>query len=236
MSSIKHRHLSRSSAHRQALLRNMVTSLIEHERISTSLAKAKEVQRFAEKLITLGKKNTNATRSRAQAIFYQPHKHMPKLFGATPQFPGPLPEGQVPLRERYANRNGGYTRLLLCEPLKPDAAPSAILSLVDGPRDIRFAMTARTIARERQEGRSTLSELTAVNMRKVTRYRANGEEELESEVEKQMRVMSKHNNSEDMEWEHVDNAPGKVKWVRKDREDWERADLGPKPKWAKKRV
>ena len=51
-----------------------------------------------------------------------------------------------------------------------------------------------------------------------------------------MRVMSKHNNSEDMEWEHVDNAPGKVKWVRKDREDWERGDLGPKPKWAKKRV
>ena len=214
----------------------MVTSLIEHERISTSLAKAKEVQRFAEKLITLGKKNTNATRSRAQAIFYQPHKHMPKLFGDTPQFPGSPPTGQVSLRERYANRNGGYTRLLLCESLEPDAAPSAILSLVDGPRDIRFAMTARTIARERNEGRSTLSEMTAVNVRKVTRYREGGERALEIEVKKQMGVMSKHNSSEEMEWEHVNNAPGKVQWVRKDREDWERGDLGKKPKWSKKRV
>jgi large subunit ribosomal protein L17 len=214
----------------------MVTSLIEHERISTSLAKAKEVQRFAEKLITLGKKNTNATRSRAQAIFYQPHKHMPKLFGETPQFPGALPEGQVSLRERYANRSGGYTRLLLCEPLKPDAAPSAILSLVDGPKDIRFAMTARTIARERSEGRTTLSEMTAVNMRKVTRYREDGDEALELEVKRQAQYMSKDKQPEENEWEHVDNAPGKVKWVRKDREDWERGDLGKKPKWQKKRV
>lgn len=70
MSAIKHRHLSRSSAHRQALLRNLVTSLIEHETISTTWAKAKEAQRLAEKLITLGKKNTAASRMKAQAIFY----------------------------------------------------------------------------------------------------------------------------------------------------------------------
>jgi len=70
MSSIKYRHLGRSSAHRQALLRNLVTSLIANESISTSYAKAKEAQRLAEKLITLGKKNTNAARTQAQAIFY----------------------------------------------------------------------------------------------------------------------------------------------------------------------
>lgn len=213
----------------------MVTSLVEHESISTSLAKAKEVQRFAEKLITLGKKNTNATRSRAQAIFYQPHKHMPKLFGETKEFPGPLPKGEVPLRERYANRNGGYTRLLLSEPLKHDAAPSAILSLVDGPKDMRFAMTARTIARERKEGRTSLSELTAVNMRKVTRYRENGEKALELEVKRQLRVMPRFKDTENMEWEHVDNAPGKVIWVNKNREEWERTDR-PIPKWQKKAV
>ena len=67
---IKYRHLSRSSAHRQALLRNLVTALIEHEAISTSFAKAKEAQRLAEKLITLGKKNTGAAKNKAQQIFY----------------------------------------------------------------------------------------------------------------------------------------------------------------------
>src|SRR5271170_4569605 len=70
MSSIKYRHLGRDSAHRQALLRNLVTSLIEKESISTTWAKAKEAQRLAEKLITLGKKNTNASKQKAQAIFY----------------------------------------------------------------------------------------------------------------------------------------------------------------------
>jgi ribosomal protein L17 len=70
MSSIKYRHLGRDSAHRQALLRNLVTSLIEKESISTTWAKAKEAQRLAEKLITLGKKNTNASKQKAQTIFY----------------------------------------------------------------------------------------------------------------------------------------------------------------------
>lgn len=66
----RYRHLSRNSAHRQALLRNMVTSLIEKESITTTWAKAKEAQRLAEKLITLGKKNTEASRRRALEIFY----------------------------------------------------------------------------------------------------------------------------------------------------------------------
>jgi large subunit ribosomal protein L17 len=222
MSSIKHRHLGRTSAHRQALLRNLVTSLIERETISTTLAKAKEVQRFAEKLITLGKKNTNATRQRAQGIFYEPHKHLPKLFGE--------------LRERYANRNGGYTRLLLSEPLKPDAAPSAILSLVDGPRDMRFSMTAKALVKQREEG-LPMHELTALNMRKVTRYRDGGQEALEAEVNRLMaeKKRTAEEEEEEMEWEHVNNAPGKVKRVRKDREDWERSDR-PMPNWMKKRV
>ena len=70
MSGIKYRHLSRDSAHRRALLRNLVTSLIANESISTTYAKAKEAQRLAEKLITLGKKNTNAARQRAKSIFF----------------------------------------------------------------------------------------------------------------------------------------------------------------------
>ena len=67
---VKYRHLSRSSAHRQALLRNLVTSLFEHETISTTWAKAKEAQRLAEKLVTLGKRNTVASRRRAHQIFF----------------------------------------------------------------------------------------------------------------------------------------------------------------------
>ena len=66
----KYRHLNRTSSHRQALLRNLVTSLFTHESIQTTWPKAKEAQRLAEKLITLGKKNTNASRTKAEAIFY----------------------------------------------------------------------------------------------------------------------------------------------------------------------
>ena len=67
--------------------------------------------------------------------------------------------------------------------MKPDQAPSAILELVDGPKDMRFAMTARTVARRRGEGME-INEMTARNIEKVTRYRPNGEKELEKMVEK----------------------------------------------------
>ncbi|KAL2221357.1 50S ribosomal protein L17 [Thermoascus aurantiacus ATCC 26904] len=166
----KYRHLSRDSAHRQALLRNLVTSLIKHESITTTWAKAKEAQRLAEKVITLAKKNTQATRRRALQILYTPHEILPKLFG--------------PLRERYANRPGGYTRVLRVEPKKDDQAPSAILELVDGPKDMRFALTAKTIARQRAQGFETLNEITALNVKKVTQFRKNGIEELEREIKK----------------------------------------------------
>lgn len=67
---MKYRHLGRKSSHRQALLRNLVTSLFTHESITTTWPKAKEAQRLAEKLITLGKKNTEESRNRALTIFY----------------------------------------------------------------------------------------------------------------------------------------------------------------------
>jgi large subunit ribosomal protein L17 len=67
---MKYRHLGRTSSHRQALLRNLVTSLFIHESIATTWPKAKEAQRLAEKLITLGKKNTEASKRRAIQIFF----------------------------------------------------------------------------------------------------------------------------------------------------------------------
>lgn len=166
----KYRHLSRKSSHRQALLRNLVTSLFKHESITTTWPKAKEAQRLAEKLITLGKKNTEASRRQALSTFYTPHDLLPKLFG--------------PLRERYAERPGGYTRVLRVEPKKDDQAPSAILELVDGPKDMRFAITARTVARQRSQGLDTLNELTRLNVQKVTRFRKDGIDDLEREIKK----------------------------------------------------
>ncbi|KAF9887486.1 hypothetical protein FE257_010203 [Aspergillus nanangensis] len=165
----KYRHLSRKSSHRQALLRNLVTSLFKHESITTTWPKAKEAQRLAEKLITLGKKNTEASRRRALSVFYTPHELLPRLFG--------------PLRERYAERPGGYTRVLRVEPKKDDQAASAILELVDGPKDMRFSMTARTVARQRSQGLENLNELTTMNVRKVTQFRKDGVEELERAIE-----------------------------------------------------
>jgi large subunit ribosomal protein L17 len=168
MTNLKYRHLSRDSAHRKALLRNLCSSLLEHETITTTWPRAKEAQRWVEKLITLGKRNTNASRTKATDFVFDEHKHLPKVFGE--------------LRERYANRAGGYTRVLRTESQETDQAPSAILSLVDGPKDMRFYMTAKAIAKSQAEGKP-LTEITAMNMHKVTKFRKNGEKALEAAVE-----------------------------------------------------
>lgn len=100
--------------------------------------------------------------------FQTPHELLPKLFGT--------------LRERYAERPGGYTRVLRIEPMKQDQAPSAILELVDGPKDMRFAITARTLARIEEEGKQ-VNDITAKNVKKVTRFRKDGEDELRKIVD-----------------------------------------------------
>ncbi|KAI0479630.1 ribosomal protein L17 [Xylaria cf. heliscus] len=154
---VRYRHLSRNSAHRQALLRNLVTSLVKHEAIHTTWHKAKEAQRLAEKLITLAKRNNETSRRHATGILYTPHDLLPKLFGE--------------LRKRYQERPGGYTRVLRTEPKSTyDQGASAILEFVDGPKDMRFAMTAAAVARDRALGRSP-NHLTAKNRKKALRYR-----------------------------------------------------------------
>ncbi|KAG7130815.1 54S ribosomal protein L8 like [Verticillium longisporum] len=165
---VKYRHLSRHSAARQALLRGLVTSLVKHEHIQTTWPKAKEAQRLAEKLITLAKRDNEATRRKAQGILYTPHEILPKLFGE--------------LKTRYAERPGGYTRVLRTEPRNAyDQAPSAILELVDGPRDLRFTMTAKAVARGQHEGWA-MNDVTQKNVDKVTRYREGGKKALDKLV------------------------------------------------------
>ncbi|KAI0456945.1 ribosomal protein L17 [Xylaria acuta] len=168
---VKYRHLSRNSAHRQALLRNLVTSLVKHEAIHTTWHKAKEAQRLAEKLITLAKRNNETSRRSATGILYTPHDLLPKLFGE--------------LRRRYEQRPGGYTRVLRTEPKsRYDQGASAILEFVDGPKDMRFAMTAAAVARDRALGRCH-NELTVKNRSKVLRYRGdNGEQVFDDMVER----------------------------------------------------
>lgn len=86
-----------------------------------------------------------------------------------------------PIRERYLDRPGGYTRVLRIEPIKEDQAPSAILELVDGPKDIKFAMTARTLAYQDLKEKP-INEMTAMNIKKVTQFRKDGEKDLERMV------------------------------------------------------
>lgn len=81
-------------------------------------------------------------------------------------------------------RPGGYTRVLRVEPKKADQAPSAILELVDGPKDMRFAMTARTVARNRAQGFDTLNETTTLNVKKVTQFRKDGIDDLEGAIKR----------------------------------------------------
>ncbi|KAI1258654.1 ribosomal protein L17 [Xylariaceae sp. FL1019] len=168
---VKYRHLSRGSAHRQALLRNLVTSLVKHEAIHTTWAKAKEAQRMAEKLVTLAKRNNETSRRKVQGILYTPESLMPKVFGE--------------LRSRYLERPGGYTRVLRTEPKDTyDQGESAILEFVDGPKDMRFAMTAAAVARDRRLGKPSHNELTQLNMAKVTRYRPDGKNAFETMVDR----------------------------------------------------
>ena len=118
------RKLGRTSSHRKALFRNMVTSLFEHEQIRTTDAKAKELRGVAERMITLGKKGT--LHARRQALETIRSKDVTsKVFDE--------------LAERYRERPGGYTRVIKIGQRAGDAAPMSIIELVD--RDVKSART-----------------------------------------------------------------------------------------------
>lgn len=112
------RRLNRTSAHRRAMFRNMAASLVEHEVIKTTLAKAKELRRVVEPLITLAKEDTVANRRLAFART-RSKAAVGKLF--------------TELGPRYQDRPGGYTRVLKAGFRVGDAAPVAYIELVDRP-------------------------------------------------------------------------------------------------------
>ncbi|KAF9044795.1 mitochondrial ribosomal protein L17 [Hymenopellis radicata] len=127
------RKFSRTTSHRNLMLRNLVTSLLEHEQIQTTLPKARDAARLAEKMITLAKRGKAASVTAAGAFLLN-QSLIPKLFG--------------PLAQRYANRPGGYTRIHKFGNRPGDNAPNAILELVDNPRDLRWHITARSVGWE----------------------------------------------------------------------------------------
>lgn len=176
----------------------------------------------------MGKKNTNASWTRAQQILFTPmQSNLKKVFGE--------------LASRYSERPGGYTRVLRIEPLNKhhDQAPSAILELVDGPRDMRFAMTAKSLLRERAAATTTtttnkntaaaihgeeavdmgIRDITAKNVLKVTRYRAGGETDLQKEVERleaAERALGKRDDADELEVERASEETRRPDWRRYD--------------------
>ncbi|TAH41725.1 MAG: 50S ribosomal protein L17 [Betaproteobacteria bacterium] len=119
---MRHRHglrkLNRTSSHRQAMFRNMANSLLRHEVIKTTLPKAKELRRVVEPMITLGKKPSLANR-RLAFDRLRDREIVVKLFDE--------------LGPRYANRNGGYLRILKFGFRNGDNAPMALIELLDRP-------------------------------------------------------------------------------------------------------
>ena len=110
-----HRRLGRKSEHRRALLRNLVTALFQYERIETTVAKAKETRRFAERMITFGKKGDLAARRQVAAYIMKP-EIVAKLFSTIAPW--------------YTDRNGGYTRIVRIGRRLGDAGETAYLELV----------------------------------------------------------------------------------------------------------
>ena len=109
---IAHRKLGRSPGHRKALLRNMMNALVRSERIETTIAKAKEIRRLADRLITLGKKDTTHARRRAFTMLSD-KKNTEKIFAT--------------LASRFAGRDGGYTRIVRTGYRAGDGSEMAIL-------------------------------------------------------------------------------------------------------------
>ncbi|MBM3468906.1 MAG: 50S ribosomal protein L17 [Alphaproteobacteria bacterium] len=129
------RKLNRTSAHRKALFANLAQALIEHEQITTTLPKAKDLRPIVEKLITLGKKKTLAARRQAISQI-RSEELAAKLLG--------------PLADRYKKRNGGYVRIIKAGFRYGDSAPMAVVELVDRDQAAKGAKDIERLASQPQ--------------------------------------------------------------------------------------
>ena len=113
---IKNKKLNKTPSHRKAMFMNMSNALIKHEQITTTLAKAKELKRFVEKIVTLGKKGDLISRRKTISTL-QDNKMTRKVFDI--------------LADRYKDRSGGYTRIIKLGNRFGDNAPTAVIEFVD---------------------------------------------------------------------------------------------------------
>lgn len=177
--------------------------MVKHESIQTTWAKAKEAQRFAEKLITMAKRANpqNNRKGLAEGMVFEKETTLKKVFDV--------------LVPRYNGRRCGYTRLLKLPPRSTDNAPMGVLEFVDGPKDIRFHMTAKTVGICLAQQKA-LTPITRKNIHKVLLFRKNGKAEFDQLVQKE-----KESEHARLKEDHEDE-----KTVKK---DWKRGDPIPRP-------
>ena|SRR5947209_8706691 len=130
------RKLNRTSAHRKALFRNLVLALVKHERIKTTDAKAKELRRYADRMVTLGKRGDLAAR-RLAFSFMQSRDAVKRLFDE--------------IAPRFKERNGGYTRVVKFGFRRGDAAPLSVIEFSDHSEQTATGKTRKKRARRRQD-------------------------------------------------------------------------------------
>ena len=181
------RKFGRTSAHRKALFRNMVTALIDRERIRTTLAKAKELRGKVEKTITLGKKGTLHARRHALKLVAD-RGVLKKIFG--------------PLAERYANRPGGYTRVIKLGHRLGDDAPMAFIELVDregespanppakGKKKVAGATKKEAVGQKTQDLKKD-KKATKAPTTKTTGKKSDGEKKKVTQTSKKKKVAEK---------------------------------------------
>ena len=134
------RKLNRTSAHRKAMFNNLAAALVQHEQITTTLPKAKDLRPLAEKLITLGKRANLHARRQAIAVLGDA-KLAAKLFDT--------------LAPRYAKRNGGYTRVLKAGFRYGDSSPMAVIEFVERDVEAKGATDKARVAEERKAAEAT---------------------------------------------------------------------------------
>ncbi|KAK8791578.1 hypothetical protein WA588_001582 [Blastocystis sp. NMH] len=130
---VNFRKLGRKTSHRIAMLRNMTTSLIEHERIRTTVTRAKELRRYADQMVTLAKQGDAYAKQRA-GVVVQTDEAMNKLFDV--------------LANRYKDRNGGYTRIMRCGYRDGDKAPMCYIEYIDREGELRLCKKVGDQAKE----------------------------------------------------------------------------------------
>ncbi|KAF9435499.1 hypothetical protein BGZ76_006158 [Entomortierella beljakovae] len=148
------RRLNRTASHRKAMFRNLVTQLIRHDRIKTTLPKAQELKAIADKMITLGKRGDRHAQIQAESYLKDHEGAVKKLF--------------TTLAERYKHRKGGYTRIHKLGNRFGDNAPVAVIELIDGPGDLKNQMLFKALARQEKNKEGSIKKIVEANLEKVT--------------------------------------------------------------------